>query len=196
MCRFPNIYFVWHRFVRISLHLIEGLQYSKRTSCPVCSQVYWRMRAEPSCGLNVLFSLLLMASGLSARSHSASSHLLRTKKGLLGVHAAKLHSKGIGQTPASCCLSSKYLLFFLFNAIITKAPLPHPLKTACHLKRCETALYCYIFDIFMLQNCYLTGWWLISFISLEQLNACLPHVSCVASFQNGFCQCLRLGFCF
>lgn len=119
MCRFPNIYFVWHRFVRISLHLIEGLQYSKRTSCPVCSQVYWRMRAEPSCGLNVLFSLLLMASGLSARSHSASSHLLRTKKGLLGVHAAKLHSKGIGQTPASCCFSSKYLLFFLFNAIIT-----------------------------------------------------------------------------
>lgn len=38
------------------------------------------MRAEPSCGINVLFSLLLIASGVSAQSHSASPHLLRTKR--------------------------------------------------------------------------------------------------------------------
>lgn len=51
-------------------------------------------------------------------------------------------------------------------------------------------------DIFTLQNCYLTGWWVNSFRSLEQLNSCLPHVSCIASFQNRFCPCLRLDFLF
>lgn len=43
------------------------------------------------------FHKLLMASGVSAQSHSGSPHLLRTKRGPVGVHTAELHSKDVGQ---------------------------------------------------------------------------------------------------
>lgn len=57
--------------------------------------------------MKVLLPLLLMASGESAWSQSAGPHLLRTKRGLMGVHNTKLHSKDIGQgdsglLPAVC----------------------------------------------------------------------------------------------
>lgn len=88
----------------------------KRTSWPVCGQEHWGMRAEASYGIKVLFPQLLMASGVSARSHSASPHLLRTKRGLMGVHTTKLHSKGIGQgdsnlLPAACLYTKNHLHF-------------------------------------------------------------------------------------
>lgn len=57
-------------------------------------------------GIKVLFPAPLMASGVSARSPSARPHLLRTKRGLVGVGTTEQHSKGIGQgdsSPAPCC---------------------------------------------------------------------------------------------
>lgn len=77
----------------------------------VARNVGWREK-KASYGMKVLFPLLLMASGVSARSHSASPHLLRTKRGLMGVHTTELHSKGIGQgdsslLPAACLFTKK-----------------------------------------------------------------------------------------
>lgn len=97
---------------------VKACRISRRTSWSVCGQEHWGMRAEASYGIKVLFPPLLMASGVSAWSHSASPHLLRTKRGLVGVHTTKLHSKGVGQGDSSplpaVCLFPKTRLCFLY----------------------------------------------------------------------------------
>lgn len=75
--------------------------FPKGTSWPFCGGAHWGMRVEASHGVKVLFSPILMASGVSARSHSASPHLLRTKRGLVGVYTIMLHSKGVRQGDSS-----------------------------------------------------------------------------------------------
>lgn len=135
------------------------------------------------------FPLLLMASGVSARSHSGSTHLLRTKRGLMGVHTTKPYSKDIGQgdssqlpaarlatenhLPLCVCLSER-----LFHC--TKKEKRH--ETAQHMKWCKTDDY--ISDIYLHCGMWITAWWLNSLSSLEQLKSSPPHVLCIASFQK------------
>lgn len=58
-------------------------------------------------GLRHYKSVIPSASGVSAWLHYTGHRLLRTKRGVMGVHATKLQSKGIRQGD-SCLLTAEY----------------------------------------------------------------------------------------
>lgn len=179
----------------VSLNLREGVHAFPRGpffGLFVARNVGWREK-KASYGMKVLFPLLLMASGVSARSHSASPHLLRTKRGLMGVHTTELHSKGIGQgdsslLPAACLFTKNRLHFLLLCLIYYFCLLLFPSQTERHetaenLKWCKTADY--LSDIFTLQkNCDLNNSLMTQQLELSGAIKIFspPHVSCTASF--------------
>lgn len=154
----------------VSLHLCEGLQYTHEdllASLPVCNKEHWGEWEHRHCTVQKCYSLcFLMVSGISAWSHSASPHLLRTKRGLMGVHTPNLHSKGIGQGDSSL-LPSAWLstrkspplplpvIPFLYLALSSHKKSSHTERheTAEHLKWCKNSWLC-IWHIYIAKSSY------------------------------------------
>lgn len=142
-------------------------------------------------------SVIPSATGISAWPHSASPRLLRTKRGLMGVHATKLQSKGIRQGDsrllAAACSPTKNRLCFLllyfsfympFALLSQKTNLSHWNTSKSRASRMMYSWlriwHIYIAKVVM----WITAWWLNCLNSLDQLKSSQPHVSCIASFQK------------
>lgn len=111
----------------VSSRLCEGVQYFQEALV-----VAYLWPGTWGGGLRHYKSVIPSASGVSAWLHYTGQRLLRTKRGVMGVHATKLQSKGIRQGD-SCLLTAEYfskdqlqllllylsicplLLFFCFN---------------------------------------------------------------------------------